>query len=141
MQVLNDIMTALIGKKVSQQVGKRRIPFLINQLVPEPMLIQTTSIQEHIHFYQVNKFQTVRSKEQTKYHIDMSTHSNEIPFDSIPSFHRNQIEDFEYEKPFEEVVHVYKVCKVDDAPLCLDKLFKDDLVAHTPSFLARRLFL
>jgi len=30
-------------------------------------------------------------------------------------------------------VHVHTVCKVDDAPLCLNELFKDDLVAHTLS--------
>jgi len=62
----------------------------------------------------------------------MSTYSIEMPFEPIPSFHLNLIEKFEYEKPVEEVVHVHTVCKVD-APLCLNELFKDDLVAHTPS--------
>ena len=28
---------------------------------------------------------------------------------------------------------MHKVCKVDDTPLGLDELFKDDLVVHTPS--------
>jgi len=73
------------------------------QLVPGP----TSSIQEHIHFLKANKFQTLRSDEQIHDHIDMSTHSIEMPFESTPSFHLNRIEEFEYEKS----VKLYKCMK------------------------------
>ena len=54
-----------------------------DQFIPGP----TSSILEHIHFHQVNKIQTVRSEEQIFNHIDISTHSIEMPFEIAPSVH------------------------------------------------------
>ena len=36
------------------------------------------------------------------------------------------------DKPIKEVIHVHEVCKFDDDSLCLDDLFRDDLVTYTP---------
>jgi len=36
------------------------------------------------------------------------------------------------DKPIEKVIHVHEVCKFDDDFLCLDYLFRDDLVTYTP---------
>jgi len=105
-----------------------------DQSVPEPKLIQITSIHEHIHFYQVNRLQTIKFEEQINDHIDLSTDSIEMPSEFIPSFHLNQFEEFEYEKLVDEVIYVHKVCKFDDDLMCLDELFRDNLIAHTPSF-------
>jgi len=74
----------------------------------------------------------MRSEEQIE-NYSMSIHSIEMLFESSPSFRLNLIEKFEYEKQVEEVVQVHKVCKDDDDPPCLDKLFRVDLVTHTPS--------
>ena len=48
-----------------------------------------------------------------------------MPFKSTPSFHLSRIEDFEYEKPIEEAVHVHEVCKLDNDPRDLDKVIRD----------------
>jgi len=42
----------------------------------------------------VNKFKILRSDEQIDDHIDRSTHSIKMPFESTPSFHLNRIEKF-----------------------------------------------
>jgi len=36
------------------------------------------------------------------------------------------------DEPIEEVIHMHEVCKFDDDSLCLDDLFRDDLVTYTP---------
>ena len=36
------------------------------------------------------------------------------------------------DRPIEEVICVHEVCKFDDDSLCLDDLFRDDLVTYTP---------
>ena len=75
---------------------------MINLFEPTP--IQTTLVQKHIHFNEVNEVQTVGSEELTDGHIDMSNHSIEMPFQSIPLIHFNQFEEFEEEKQVEKVV-------------------------------------
>ena len=64
----------------------------------------------------------MRSDKQIDDHIDMYVHSFEMPFESTLSFHLNQIEELEYEKPIEEDVHVRKVFKLDNDPWCRDKV-------------------
>ena len=76
--------------------------FFSTQSVPEP----TSSILQHIHFHEVNKFNTLRSNEQIDNHIDMSIHSIEMSFESTPLYHLNRIEELEYQKPVEKVVSV-----------------------------------
>ena len=78
-------------------IGQENDSFF-TQLVLERTSTQTTSIQEHIHFHEVNKFQIMRFEEQIDNHIDVSTHSIKTPFESILSCHFNQFEEFEYEK-------------------------------------------
>ena len=73
-----------------------------------------SSILEHIRFHEANKFKTLKSVEQNDDHIDLSIHSIEMPFESTPSFHLNRIEDIEYKKPVEEVIHVPEVCILDN---------------------------
>jgi len=36
------------------------------------------------------------------------------------------------DEPIEKIIHVHEVCKFDDDSLCLDDLFRDDLVTYTP---------
>ena len=54
MLVLNDIIDQL-DRQASKSTSRQKKDSLSTQLVPEPIPIQTTSIQEDIHFYQVNK--------------------------------------------------------------------------------------
>jgi len=89
-----------------------------------------SSILEHIRFHEANKFKTLKSVEQNDDHIDMSIHSIEMPFESTPSFHLNRIEDLEYKKPVEEVIHVYEVCILDNYPQFL-KIVRDCLATRT----------
>jgi len=120
-------LSARLDRLASELASGQANDFFSTQLVPETTPTQPTSIQEHICFHEVNNFQTLRPDEQIDDHIDMSTHSIEMPFEPTPSFYLNQIEELEYEKHVEEVVHVHKVCKVDDALT----LRKDELSHNT----------
>jgi len=73
------------------------------QSVPVPK----SSILEHIRFHEANKFKTLKSNEQINDHIDKSIHSLEMTFECTSSFHLNQIEELEYKKHVEEVIHVH----------------------------------
>ena len=57
----------------------------------------------------------------------MSIHSIEMPFESTPSFYLNQIEEFEYKKPIEEVIHVHEVCILDNYTQFMKKVIRDCL--------------
>jgi len=74
----------------------------------------------------------VGSEEQIDDHFDICTHSIKMSFESVPSVHLDQFEEFEEEKQVEEVMQVYEARCFDDDPLCLDKSFEDDLVTRTP---------
>jgi len=76
----------------------------------------------------VNKFKTLKFDEQIDDHIDMSIHSIEMPFEFTPSFHLNRIEEIEYKKPVEEVIHVHEVCILDNNPQYLKIVIRDCLV-------------
>ena len=95
---------------------------------PEP----TSLILQHIHFHEVNKFNTLRSNKQIDNHIDMSIHFIEMPFESTPLYLLNRIEELEYQKPVEKAVHVHEVCKLDNDSRCLDKVIRDYMATRTP---------
>ena len=109
---------------------KEKDPFS-SQLVPEPIPTRPMSIQEHINFHKMNKVQTVRPEEQIVGHSDMYNHSIEMPFES-QLFHLNQFEEFEHEKPVEEVVNVHEVYKLNNDPQCLDEVIRNYLATCTP---------
>ena len=73
--------SACLDRLATELASGQEKDFFSTQLVPEPTPTQTTSIQEHIHFHEVNKFQTVRSEEQIDDHIDASC-----------SFHRDALQ-------------------------------------------------
>jgi len=74
----------------------------------------------------------MRPEEQIVDHIDVSTHSIDMPFESTPSFHLNRIEELEHEKHVEKVVKVHEVYKLDNDPQCLDEVIRYYLATHTP---------
>jgi len=107
-------------------VSKRRIFYTQSVLGPK------SSIIEHIHFHEAKKFKNLRSYEQIDDHINVFTHSIEMPFESTLSFHLNRIEELEHEKPVEEVVKVHEVYKLANDPQCLDEVIRNYLATHTP---------
>jgi len=89
-----------------------------------------SSILKHIHFYEANKFKTLKSDEYINDHIDMSIHSIEMPFESTPSFYLNLIEKLKYMKPVEDLICVHEVCMLDDCPQFMKKVIRDNLATR-----------
>ena len=128
-QILSDNVQHLarLNRIANEVVSGQANNSLSTQSVPGPK----PSILEHIHFH-AKKFKIFRSDEQIDDHIDVSTHSIEMPFESTPSFHLNRIKEFEHEKPVEKVVKVHEVYKLDKDHRCLDKVIRNYLATHTP---------
>ena len=103
---------ARLNRTANEVVSGQTKNSLSTQSVPE----SKPSILGHIHFYEAKKFKNLRSDEQINDHIDVSTHSIEMSFESTPSFYVNRIEKLEHEKPVEEVVNVHDVYKLDNDP-------------------------
>jgi len=78
----------------------------------------------------VNKFKTLKSDKQIVGHIDMSIHSIEMSFESTPLFHLNRIDELEFKKPVEEVIHVHEVWILDDYPQFSKKVIRDCLASR-----------
>jgi len=98
------------------------------------------SIVNHIRLDKAKKFNNIEKPiEEVCIFNDYPRFLDKVIRDHLATYtsHREQVElycedDCNGDEPIEKVIHVHEVCKFDDDSLCLDDMFRDDLVTYTP---------
>ena len=99
------------------------------------------SILNHIRLDEAKKFNNIEKSIEEVYILDDYARFLDKVIKGYLATHRSRREQVESyceddcndDKPIKEVIHVHEVAKFDDNSLCLDDLFRDDLVTYTPS--------
>ena len=125
-----------LNRQASEIVSGQKKIFFSTQLAPRRKM----SILDHICLDEVKKFNNVEKPiEKVCIFDDYPRFLDKMTRDHLATHRSRREQDESYceddcndDEPIEEVKHVHEVCKFDDDSLCLDDLFRDDLVTYTP---------